>query len=495
MKALLSVYKKEGIEEIAKVLKEKGWDIYASSGTMKYLADKGIETNPLSSLGVQTEGILGGRIKTLHPAIFERILAREQDDIEIFSLMVVNLYPFEEVVKKQGVTEDEIIENIDIGGVALIRAGVKNYRRIAIVTDPHDYKKVAELIREKNEIPLGEKTRFARKAVLYTSWYDSLIYKFFAEKIPFEFDERIVLSGKKIYELRYGENPHQKGSIYSFFVDDLNPLQGKRLSYNNLLDTETAFYIVSEFEEPACAIIKHTSPCGVACDETIDVAFERAYLSDPQSAFGGIVGINKTCTKKLAEEITNYYFEVLIAPDFEEPALEILKEKKRLRLIKSAGLEKYNYHFRECMGLILFQEKDAKTSVPGEWELKTWKKPKEDEIQDLIFAWKVVKYVKSNAVVLAKAKRTLGIGGGQPSRVGALEVAIQRAKNFGIEIAGGVLASDAFFPFKDSIELAANHGITAIVVPGGSIRDKEVVEEADRQGISLFFTKERHFRH
>ncbi len=495
MKALLSVYKKEGIEEIAKVLKEKGWEIYTSSGTMKYLEEKGIKTGSLSSLGVETEGILGGRIKTLHPKIFEKILAREEDDIEIFSLVVVNLYPFEKVVKKEGATEDEIIENIDIGGVALIRAGVKNYKRVTVVTDPDDYKKVAGLIKEKNEIPLEEKIKFAKKAILYTSWYDSLIYEFFSRKMPFEFDEKIVISGKKIYELRYGENPHQKGCIYSFFIEDLSPLQGKRLSYNNIIDTETAFYIVSEFEEPACAIIKHTSPCGVACDETIESAFERAYLSDPQSAFGGIVGINRTCTKKLAEDITNYYFEVLIAPDFEKDALEVLNKNKRLRLIESHSLVKYNYHFRESIGLILFQEKDLKTSLASEWELKTWRKPKEDEIQDLIFAWKVVKYVKSNAVVLAKARRTLGIGGGQPSRIGALDVAIQRAKNFGIEIAGGVLASDAFFPFKDSIELAANNGVTAIVVPEGSIRDKEVIQEADKQGISLFFTKERHFRH
>lgn len=495
MKAFFSVYKKDGIEELAEVLKEKGWDIYASSGTLKYLAERGIEVFPLTSLGVHTEGILGGRIKTLHPRVFERLLAREEDDVEVFSLLVVNLYPFEEVMKKENVREEEIIENIDIGGVALIRAGVKNYRRIAVVTDPEDYKKIVEYIKEKNEIPLEERVRLAKKAILYTSWYDSLIYRFFSKKLPFEFDDKIILSGKKIYELRYGENPHQKSCVYSFFIDDLNPLHGKRLSYNNLLDTETALYIVSEFKEPACAIVKHASPCGVACGESVEEAFERAYLSDPQSAFGGVVGINRLCTRELAEEITNYYFEVFIAPDFEGDALEILKTKKNLRIIKSSEIKVYDFHFRECMGLILFQEKDLKTSLPEEWELKTWRKPKEEEIQDLIFAWKVVKYVKSNAIVIAKAKRTLGIGGGQPSRIGALEVAIQRAKTFGIEIVGGVLASDAFFPFKDSIELAANNGITAIVAPGGSVRDDEVIEEAERQGISLFFTKERHFRH
>ena len=493
MKALISVYNKEGIEEIAGFLKEKGWDIYASSGTLKYLSEKNIEVYPLSSLGVTSEGLCGGRIKTLHPRIFERILAQEKDEIEIFSIVIVNLYPFEEVLKKGG-SEEEIIENIDVGGVALIRAGVKNYKRVCVVVDPKDYKKIIEILKEKDEIPIEEKIKFAKKAILYTSYYDSLIYGFFESKIPFEFEDKIILSGKKIYDLRYGENPHQKGAVYSFFNEDLNVLQGKILSYNNLLDIETAYSLVSEFEEPACVIIKHTSPCGVAIGENIVEAFERAYLSDPISAYGGIVGINKICTKELAQEIKEYYFEVLIAPEFENEALSILKEKKNLRIVRSP-FKNYKYHFRECNGFIIFQEKDLKTSLPSEWELKTWRKPKEEEIEDLIFAWKVVKYVKSNGIVIAKAKRTIGIGGGGTSRIGSLEVAINKAKSFGLEVVGGVLASDGFFPFKDSIELAGKNGIVAIVAPGGSIRDKEVIEEAEKEGISLFFTKDRHFRH
>lgn len=493
MKALISVYDKKGIEVISKFLKEKGWDLFASSGTLKYLLEKGIKAYPLSSLGVETEGIISGRIKTLHPRIFERILAREEDEIEVFSLIIVNLYPFEEVLKK-GASEEEIIENIDIGGVALIRAGVKNFKRVCVIVDPSDYENIIEILKEKNEIPLEERIRFAKKAILYTAYYDSLIYRFFSEKLPFEFEDKIVLSGKKIYDLRYGENPHQKGAVYSFFVSNLNILHGKTLSYNNLLDIETAFNLVSEFDEPACAIIKHTSPCGAACGESIEEAFERAYLSDPISAFGGIVGINKKCTKNLAEEIREYYLEAVVAPDFEEEALNILKEKKNLRILK-IDFENYKYHFRECMGLVLYQEKDLKTSIPSEWELVTWRKPKEEEIEDLIFAWKVVKYVKSNAIVIAKAKRTIGIGGGQPSRVGAVEIAINKARSFGLEIANGVLASDAFFPFRDSIKIAGENGIVAIVAPSGSVRDKEVIEEAEAQGISLFFTKDRHFRH
>ncbi len=485
-KALISVFNKEKIETLAGFLSEKGFEIYATKGTKKYLTEKGIEAFGLEEMGIDTEGIAGGRIKTMHPLLLEKILSKEGD---VFEVVVCNLYPFEEKLR-EGINEPEIYEYIDIGGVTLIRAACKNIERTLPIVDPDDY----DLFKEKYEKGLNKKDRFyfAAKAFEYVTFYDAIISDFFRKKsgdFPFYFN----ISGKKIFDLRYGENPQQKAVVYGRkFIESL---YGKKLSYNNLLDIESAFLCVSEFEEPTCVIIKHTSPCGVASGETLEEAFERAFLSDPESAFGGIVAFNKTLDDRTAERVVSNFFEVVIAPDFEENTVEILKKRKNLRIINSSDIHVSDYEFRSVFDFILFQERMRETISPSEWELKTTKEASSAEIEDLYFALKVVKYVKSNAICIVKAKRTLGIGSGQPSRIRALEIAIDKAKSFGLSTVGAVLASDAFFPFRDSIDKAAQEGISAIVTPGGSIRDEEVIKAAEENGISLYLIKERYFRH
>lgn len=485
-KALISVFDKTKIEILSDYLLKKGFEIYATSGTKEYLEKKNIKVKGLVDLGVESEGLAQGRIKTLHPLIFEKILSKEGD---VFDVVIVNLYPFHEKIK-EGKEGEEIYEFIDIGGVSLIRAACKNIMRVIPIVDPLDY----EFFIESYEKGLKEKERFyfAAKAFEYVTFYDSVISQFFRKK-AFGEPLYLTLSGKKVFDLRYGENPQQKGFVYG--IDFIEPLQGKKLSYNNLLDIETAFLCVSEFDEPTCVIVKHTSPCACASGETLDEAFERAYLSDPESSFGGILAFNKTLDKITAERVLSHFFEIVIAPSFEENVLDMFKNKKNLRVIDSSKLFVPEYEVRTCFDMILYQERMKKTLPPSEWEIMTKRKAKESELEDLFFALKVVKYVKSNAVCIVKAKRTLGIGSGQPSRIRALEIALSKAKSFGLSTFEAVLASDGFFPFRDSIDKASEEGIVAIVAPSGSIRDEEIVKAADENDISLYFIKERYFRH
>ncbi len=485
-KALISVFDKEKLEVIGGYLLEKGFEIFSTKGTKEYLEEKGIKVKGLEDLNVHTEGLAEGRIKTMHPIILQKLLSKEGD---VFEVVICNLYPFSEKIK-EGLDVPEIFEFIDIGGVTLIRSACKNLLRVIPIVDPDDYSVFIE--KYEKGFTLEDRFYFAAKAFEYVTNYDAFISEFYRKKaggLPFYF----TFSGKNIFELRYGENPQQKAIVYGEkFIESL---YGKKLSYNNLLDIESAFLCVSEFEEPTCVIVKHTSPCGAASGETLDEAFERAYLSDPESAFGGIVAFNKPLDKLTAERISSNFFEVVIAPGFEEDALNILKNRKNLRIINSSQLFVPDYEFRSCLGMVLYQERMRGVLPPSEWELKTKRKAKEGEIEDLYFALKVVKYVKSNAICICRAKRTLGIGQGQPSRIRALEIALSKAKSFGLSTVGAVIASDAFFPFRDSIDKAVEEGITAILVPGGSIRDEEVIKAAEENNISLYFIKERYFRH
>lgn len=485
-KALISVFDKTKVEILADYLFKKNFEIYATSGTKEYLEKKNIKVRGLIDLGLETEGLSQGRIKTLHPLIFEKILSKEG---EVFEVVIVNLYPFHEKIKEKREAE-EIYEFIDIGGAALIRAACKNIKRVIPIVDPLDY----EYFIESYEKGLDERDRFyfAAKAFEYVTFHDSAISLFFRRKSGGE-PYYISLSGKKVFDLRYGENPQQKGFVYG--MDFIEPLQGKKLSYNNLLDIETAFLCVSEFDEPTCVIVKHTSPCAVASGETLDEAFERAYLSDPESSFGGILAFNKPLDKITAERVLSNFFEIVIAPSFEEGVLDMFKQKKNLRVIDSSKLYVPEYEARTCFNLILYQERMLKTLPPSEWRLMTKREGRESELEDLFFALKVVKYLKSNAICIVKAKRTLGIGAGQSSRIRSLEIALSKARTFGLSTVEAVLASDGFFPFRDSIDKAGEEGIVAIVAPSGSIRDEEVIKAAEENGISLYFIKERYFRH
>lgn len=484
-KALFSVYDKKNIEKLAEFLLKKGFEIFASSGTKEYLKQKKIEVNSLSDLGSRVEGKAEGRIKTLDPLILEKILSPSG---EVFDLVVCNLYPFSEKLA-EGIEVPELYEYIDIGGVTLIRAACKNINRVDVLCDPEDYEWYIE-----NYDKIGEKDKFfmAQKAMEYVTYYDAKIAEFFKNKSgkePFYF----TVSGKKIFELRYGENPSQKAFVFG--KKFIEVLHGKKLSYNNILDVESAYLCVKEFEEPTCCIVKHTSPCGVASGETLKEAFERAFLSDPQSAFGGIVAFNKSLDSETAKAMEGQFFEIVIAESFDEEALSILKQRKNIRIIDSSQFEFFPFEIRTPFNFILYQERMKRVLSPEEWELKTTKRARDEELEDLYFALKVVKYVKSNAICIVKAKRTLGIGAGQSSRVSALEIAINKAKSFGLSTVGAVLASDAFFPFRDSIDIAKKEGISAIVVPSGSVRDHEIVEACEEQDIALYFIKERYFRH
>ncbi len=506
MRAVISVYYKEGVEEIAKALREVGYEILSTGGTARYLKEKGIEVKEISKVTGFPE-ILGGRVKSLHPAIHGGILFRdwkEEDkkDIEEAGILpvdfvVVNLYPFEEMMKKD-LEIKELMEFVDVGGPALIRAGAKNYFRVTVVVDPEDYGWVARKLKEGS---LSEKDRafLAWKAFNHTAYYDSVIANFLKSHFDIEETEKEkTVPMKLIKELRYGENPHQRGFLFGDPFEEIGIakaeiLQGKEMSYNNYLDADSAVRVALEFpNEPVCVIVKHMSPCGVAVGRDLLEAFKRAKESDPESAFGGVVAFNDTVTKELAEEITSMFLEVVVAPEFEEEALRVLSKRKNLRVVRFLGLG-HSFEVRRVSGGFLIQEEDTK--LFEKLEVVTKRKPTEEEMKDLIFAWKVCKYVRSNGVVIAKDRRTLGIGSGNVSRVDSVRCAISRAERYGFDLRGSVLASEAFFPFRDSVDLCKEAGITAIIQPGGSIRDKEVIEAADQHKIAMVFTGTRHFRH
>lgn len=499
--ALISVFYKDNLEPIIKKLNQLGVTIYSTGGTQTFIEKLNVPVKAVESLTAFPE-ILGGRVKTLHPKIFGGILGRrelqsdvaqmEQHQIPTIDLVIVDLYPFEETVAK-GASEEDIIEKIDIGGISLIRAAAKNFNDVVIVSSRNDYKDLQELLESKNGFSdLKDRRRFAAKAFATSSHYDSAIFNYFngQEQIP-QFKQSIQQS----QVLRYGENPHQQGVFYGNLDAMFDKLHGKELSYNNLLDVDAAVNLIADFEEPTFAILKHNNACGVASRSTVKQAYLDALAGDPVSAFGGILITNRTIDEETAAEVNKLFCEVVIAPGYDAKALEILKSKPNRILLVQKPVELGTKSFRTLLNGVIEQDKDLKTETGGDLKTVTNTSPSKDEVSDLLFANKLVKHTKSNTIVLAKNKQLLASGTGQTSRVDALKQAITKAVSFGFDLKGAVMASDAFFPFPDCVEIAHKAGITAVIQPGGSIKDKDSIEYCNANGMSMVFTGTRHFKH
>jgi len=509
-KALISVSDKTGLVEFAKDLSRLGIELLSTGGTAKLLQENGLNVTEVAEYTKYPE-MMDGRVKTLHPKIHGGILAvrdnkdhmkkAEENEIKMIDMVVVNLYPFEKVIRKEDVKIEEAIENIYIGGPSMVRSAAKNHKYVTVVVDPKDYQLIIEELK-KNEY-VTEKTRqyLAVKAFARTADYDSTIDSFLSEKLN---NQKVLRMGLKDGQrLRYGENPHQTAfffrdeGIKEPCVSNLKQLHGKEMSYNNIMDTDGALELVKEFDEPCCAIIKHANPCGVAVAENISDAYKKARETDPVSAFGGIVAFNRPVDKKTAEEIGTSFVEVVVAPSFEKSALSELQKKKNIRILESGELGKPgpDLIYKKVTGGLLVQDKDIHQIHKSDLKVVTKREPTEDEMKGLLFAWKVVKHIKSNAIVYTKKDQTIGIGAGQMSRVDSSEVAAMKAAKQKLKIKGTVLASDAFFPFPDAVEIAAEAGVTAVIQPGGSIRDEEVIKAADKHNIAMVFTGFRCFRH
>lgn len=522
--ALVSCYNKEGIVNFVGYLRDEGYKIISTSGTANLLMNNGITVKQISDITKFPE-ILNGRVKTLHPVIFggllvdkndkEHILEREMErhNISPIDIVVVNLYPFKSVVSKEH-TLNDAIENIDIGGVALIRAAAKNYRNVTVVVDPMDYNILIEEIKNYGEISMSTKEKLGVKAFAYVSDYDIAIYNYLSKRFAGfkneNFTDNFFISGKKIYDVRYGENPHQKAAIYTtnknFLIDSI-VYEGKRLSFNNILDIDLALKIVVEFKEECCCIVKHAIPCGVAIGKDLDKAYNYAYECDSKSAFGGIFGFNGKVTEYIAERLSKIFFECIIANDYEDQALKILQKKKNLRILKKDVKDLKNsneYDIRKFFGGFMIQDEDKNGLTFDELKnlpVVTTKKPSDDEYKAMVFAEKVVKHVRSNAIVLAKSDNsciyTVGIGSGQTSRVDAVSIAVSKSEKGSSKYKphNAVLSSDAFFSFRDGIDEAAKGKISAIIQPGGSIWDKDMIEACNEHNIAMVFTNIRHFLH
>ncbi|CAN5747396.1 bifunctional phosphoribosylaminoimidazolecarboxamide formyltransferase/IMP cyclohydrolase [soil metagenome] len=501
-RALISVSDKTGVVDFARGLAGAGFEIVSSGGTAKALSDAGVAVIRLADITGAPE-ILDGRVKTLHPKIHGGILADRRKDshvaelaergIDAIDLVVVNLYPFEQTVARPEVTEDDAIENIDIGGPAMVRAAAKNWHSVAVVVNPDHYDIILDEINDSGEVSLVTRRTLAVEAFRHTSGYDAAIVDYFGsdENWP----ERMIVSATKVQDLRYGENPHQEAAFYSTAKGQgfaaAEQLHGKALSYNNLLDTDAAYELVSELDEFGCAIIKHSNPCGVAVAPSIQEAYVRAYECDTTSAFGGIIALNSLCTRAAATEIAKIFCEVVIAPSFEDAALEVLTAKKNLRILQAAPFVSSEIEMRRVAGGLLLQTPDGPDDATGA-KVVTRAQPTEEQLADLRLAWTIVKHVKSNAIVLVKDGAAVGVGAGQMSRVESTQLAARRA---GARAVGTVCASDAFFPFRDGLDVAVEAGAVAVIQPGGSVRDDEVIEAADEHGIPMLFTGRRHFRH
>lgn len=515
-RALISVYDKKGIVEFAYELGEMGIDIYSTGGTAKSLRQAEINVHEVAELTGFPE-ILEGRVKTLHPKIFGALLAKRdnlshvhqlrQHDIETIEMVVVNLYPFDRVLEEADLNEEEMIEYIDIGGVALLRAAAKNFKHITVICEPSDYGRVLRQLKDKGETDHKLRRILAAKAFNHTAFYDSVISNYFIDQKR-AFPNELTLGLKKIKTLRYGENPHQEGALYreisarSWGIVKSEQLHGKELSFNNYLDLESAWETVNDFNETACVIIKHTNPCGVAvADKQID-AFRNALACDTQSAFGGIVGLNREVTIDLAQELSTIFLECIIAPGYTADALSVLKKKKNLRVIKppSTLITPNEMECRQISGGLLIQEKDNELFA-HQMSPVTHKKPDTMLLKALEFCWVVCKHVKSNAIVLGSVNRTMGIGAGQMSRIDSLKIAHAKMKAMFPIITGKesplplVLASDAFLPFRDVIDEAVKIGVSAVIQPGGSVRDQDSIDAANEHGIVMVFTGMRHFKH
>ncbi len=515
-RALLSVSNKEGLLDFARALRSRGVAILSTGGTAAMLREDGIEVTDVAAVTGFPE-IMDGRVKTLHPKIHGGLLGRRGTDdavmaehgIEAIDLVAVNLYPFAATVARPGCTFEDAIENIDIGGPAMVRAAAKNHDRVTIVVDPLDYGTVlAEIDREDGGVSDATRRRLATKAYAHTAQYDAAVAAYLDRAARpangSEFPELLALQYRKRFDLRYGENPHQHAAFYvatdsqGASVGSASQLQGKELSFNNLADADTAFECVRQFDAPACVIVKHANPCGVAIAAGLREAYDRAFRTDPTSAFGGIIALNRALDADTARTIVERQFvEVIIAPAVEPQAREVCAKKENVRLLVTGGLAPSNtrHEIRSLNGGLLLQSRDLGMVTREQLQVVTKRAPAAAELDDLLFAWAVCKYVKSNAIVFAKDRMTIGVGAGQMSRVVATRIAAMKARDEGLEPRGSVMASDAFFPFRDGLDAAAEHGITAVIQPGGSKRDAEVIAAADEHGLAMVFTGMRHFRH
>ncbi|NBI29852.1 bifunctional phosphoribosylaminoimidazolecarboxamide formyltransferase/IMP cyclohydrolase [Chengkuizengella marina] len=509
-RALISVSDKTGIVEFADQLSKLGVEIISTGGTKKLLEEKGVSVIGISEVTGFPE-VLDGRVKTLHPAVHSGLLAvrdsekhqQQMSELELdyIDLVIVNLYPFQQTIEKPDVTYEDAIENIDIGGPTMLRSAAKNHAFVTVVVDSNDYAEVIEQIKKDKDTSLETRKKLAAKVFRHTAAYDSLISNYLSEKMDEEFPERYTVTYEKVQDLRYGENPHQKAAFYRKPLADegnittAEKLHGKELSYNNINDANAALQILKEFDEPAVVAIKHMNPCGVGIGETIDAAYQKAYDADPVSIFGGIVAFNRDIGKAIALKLHEIFLEIIIAPSYTDEAIEVLTQKKNIRLLKLGAAQQPNKQNRivtSVNGGMLIQDIDMYQLTNEDIKVVTDRKPTEQELKQLLFGWKVVKHVKSNAIILANDDMTIGVGAGQMNRVGAANIAIQQA---GEKAKGSILASDAFFPMGDTLELAAKAGITAVIQPGGSIKDEESIKVANEHGIAMVVTGVRHFKH
>lgn len=507
-RALISVSNKENLVSFAKRLVEQGFEIISTGGTLQLLVDEGIEAKSVETITGFPE-ILDGRVKTLHPNVHGGLLAKRENEAHMAALnennitpidmVVVNLYPFKETVTKQDVTEDEIIENIDIGGPTMLRAAAKNFKDVIVVVDPSDYDQVATSLQE-GELDQVTRKKLAAKVFRHTAHYDAMIARYFNETTKETFPESYTVTYEKVQDLRYGENPHQQAAFYEdvqhngVSLAKAKQLHGKELSFNNIQDANAALEIVAEYNEAAVVAVKHMNPCGIGLAAELHNAFTRAYEADPISIFGGIIACNRKVDQETAEQMHEIFLEIVMAPGFTDEALAILTKKQNIRLLEIAEIQtdEKAYKLTTVKGGLLVQTSDDGKVKESDLEVVTERKPTTEELEDLLFSWKAVKHVKSNAIVLGKNKQTIGIGAGQMNRIGAATIAIEQA---GEKARGAVLASDAFFPMPDTVEAAAKAGVTAIIQPGGSKRDQDSIDVCNRNGIAMVCTNMRHFKH
>ena len=509
MRALISVSDKSGVVEFAQRLRSAGWEIIATGGTMKLLREKGVEVINISDVTGFPE-ICDGRVKTLHPKVHGGLLARrdnpshlqalKENGIEFIDMVCVNLYPFRQTIAKPDVTMEDAIENIDIGGPSMLRSAAKNYMDVTVVCDPADYETVIGQIEASGNTDVETRLKLSAKAFTHTALYDSCIASYLREKAGL--NEKLFLDFDLVQSLRYGENPHQQAKFYrssdagAYSLATAKQLNGKELSYNNIQDANAALCIVREFDEPFCVGLKHMNPCGAAVGTDVKDAWTKAYEADKVSIFGGIVAVNRELTREAAELMKPIFLEIIMAPSFSEGALEVLTTKKNLRLLQ-VDMNRDDRKLKQYVsvtGGLLVQELDRQTAEVVADKCVTDVKPTAGQLADMNFGWRIVKHVKSNAIVVVKDGRTLGVGAGQMNRVGSAEIALKEAKAAGFD-KDLVLASDGFFPFDDTVAMAAEYGVTAIVQPGGSIRDEDSIKKANENGITMVFTGERHFKH
>lgn len=511
-RALVSVSDKTGIVDFCRELSNLGVEIISTGGTSSLLSNEGVPVIGISDVTGFPE-IMDGRVKTLHPAVHSGLLAvrdnaehqQQMKDLglDYIDLVVVNLYPFQETIAKPGVSYEDAIENIDIGGPTMLRSAAKNHAFVSVVVDAADYEQVLAEVRESGDTTLETRKQLAAKVFRHTAAYDALISDYLSNVNGDPLPERYTVTYEKIQDLRYGENPHQQAAFYrkplapNGTLTTAEQLHGKELSYNNINDANAALQIVKEFDAPAVVAVKHMNPCGVGTGENIYEAYMKAYNADPTSIFGGIVAANRTIDSDTAAKLSEIFLEIVLAPDFTAEALEILTKKKNIRLLKmgelgSAKERTSQFVVTSIDGGMVVQQSDIHSIDEGDLQVVTDRAPSAEEMKQLLFGWKVVKHVKSNAIVLAADDMTVGVGAGQMNRVGAAKIALEQA---GDKAKGAALASDAFFPMGDTVELAAKHGITAIIQPGGSIKDEESIKAANEHGIAMIFTGVRHFKH